>query len=604
MIFLSPWGLLGLIAVPMILLLYILKQKREKQTVSSLILWRRVLDDMQARTPWQKLRKNLLLFLQIAAALLLVLVLAGLALKTGKTSGESYILAVDCSLSMSSTDTLPSRFDAAVKDAVRFAEDLPADSRISVVSLGREANVLLYNSTSMDEAVQSLQSIRPTNSWLDKSGGEEILLSLKKQDAAAQIVLFGDNPLRVGNETVQFSNYRKENDNAALIRFTHTVAQNRISGMSIVRNQSGVDRELAVSLYGDDRFLDSQRVTVPANQTQTIWWQDIPVDVATLRCVIDTPDSLMPDNTAWDAVSREQTTGVLIVSEGNIFLDKVFSLMEGVEVVRTLPEDMQAYQGYDLYILDGVIPDKLPADGHIIIFNPPPGNRLIPVGDWMDLPEIRPVENPIFRYLDNFNFSIARTRIMEEPEWAENILESNGNPIIMEGQLDKTRLLVFGFNLYETDLPLRSEFPILMSNILSEYAPGRSLDISGLLTGDTATFRLDPEASGADIVYPDESRLSIAPPFPPEEFDDTMVPGIYRLEQTKQDETADTDFAVNLPDEWLMENTADTTPDQDVQSGFAVPIKNKVYPLAWPILLLILMLLSVEWWYYANRHYV
>ena len=41
MTFLLPWGLLGLVAIPLILLLYILKQKREKLTVSSLVLWRK-----------------------------------------------------------------------------------------------------------------------------------------------------------------------------------------------------------------------------------------------------------------------------------------------------------------------------------------------------------------------------------------------------------------------------------------------------------------------------------------------------------------------------------------------------------------------------------
>ena len=81
MTFVTPWGLIGLIAVPLIIILYIMKQKREKVIVSSHVLWQKVLRDMQAATPWQKLRKPLM-FLQLLCAVLIVLALAGMALES------------------------------------------------------------------------------------------------------------------------------------------------------------------------------------------------------------------------------------------------------------------------------------------------------------------------------------------------------------------------------------------------------------------------------------------------------------------------------------------------------------------------------------------
>jgi len=59
-----------------IVLMYVLKLRRRKKDLSSVLLWRRSLDDVQANTPWQHLRPNLLLLLQLLALFVLVVVLA------------------------------------------------------------------------------------------------------------------------------------------------------------------------------------------------------------------------------------------------------------------------------------------------------------------------------------------------------------------------------------------------------------------------------------------------------------------------------------------------------------------------------------------------
>jgi Ca-activated chloride channel family protein len=143
--FVTPWGLIGLIAVPLIIILYIMKQKREKVIVSSHVLWQKVLRDMQAATPWQKLRKNLLMFLQLLCAVLIVLALAGMALESGTHTSQPVIIAIDSSLSMSSTDVKPTRLDAAKKDAQKYAAELPPGTPVTVVSLSREPECFLYD---------------------------------------------------------------------------------------------------------------------------------------------------------------------------------------------------------------------------------------------------------------------------------------------------------------------------------------------------------------------------------------------------------------------------------------------------------------------------
>lgn len=602
MFFSTPYGFIGLLAVPLIILLYILKQKREKVTVPSLILWSRVLSDMQARTPWQKLQRNLLLFLQIMVCLLIVLALSGFSLQLGSDKSHSVIVVIDNSLSMASIDIKPTRLAAAKKDAVKFIDDLPSNSQVSVVSIGREANVLIYSSTSKDEIKKSIESIRESTGYVDVEKAEELVLSLKTQAPDTRIVLFSDTPYRFGNEQIQFSEYKKQTDNVAVTGFTHTKTGEKITAMSVIRNQGNNEVEIDVSLYGDGRFLDSKWVTIPGNQTKTIWWDKIPSDIKTMKVSIENEDILPDDNNAYEVVPSEEDVKVLLVTDGNIFLEKVFSLIEGVELVRTSPGEM-VYEGYDLYIFDGMVPGKLPGDGNILIFSPAP-NSLFPVGEWMDTPEVRMSNHAIFKYLNKLTFSVGRTRILEKPEWAEIIMEYNGNPIIMEGHVENSRVLVFGFDLFDTDLPLRTEFPILISNIVNEYAPPRGTIVQRLFTGDAAQFRLNPDTLRAYVHTPDGRRLSIAPPIPAEPFLDTGEPGIYSLEQVKDGGNLITFFDVNIPDEWLMEKESYGSTGVDIEYKTSIPLQKSAFKLTLPLLAMAVAILLFEWWYYANRNYV
>ena len=84
---------MALLAVPVIILLYLLKQKHEDYIIPSLYLWESALQDIEASAPWQKLRKNILMFLQILAVILLALILSEPLLKSSK-NGE-FVIVID-----------------------------------------------------------------------------------------------------------------------------------------------------------------------------------------------------------------------------------------------------------------------------------------------------------------------------------------------------------------------------------------------------------------------------------------------------------------------------------------------------------------------------
>src|SRR5579871_4783003 len=129
MSFLAPTALiLGALAVP-IILMYMLRLRRREVQVSSTMLWQQILRDREANAPWQKLKRNLLLLLQllILAALVIALARPFIAVPT-VTTGRIAIL-VDASASMNATDVQPSRFEAAKEQANGIVNTLgPQDS--------------------------------------------------------------------------------------------------------------------------------------------------------------------------------------------------------------------------------------------------------------------------------------------------------------------------------------------------------------------------------------------------------------------------------------------------------------------------------------------
>src|SRR6516165_821059 len=118
--FFSPLGLAAwftLVGVPVaIIALYFLKLRRRPVRVPSTILWRRSLEDLHVNSLFQRLRRNLLLFLQLLAVALAMLALAGPRMKGSTDQGQRFVLLIDCSASMLATDAEPSRL-AKAKEA-------------------------------------------------------------------------------------------------------------------------------------------------------------------------------------------------------------------------------------------------------------------------------------------------------------------------------------------------------------------------------------------------------------------------------------------------------------------------------------------------------
>src|SRR6187397_889373 len=123
--FTTPLALLGLLFVPVVIAMYLLKLRRDEAVVPSTLLWTRLVSDVEANAPWQKLRRSLLLLLQLLLVLILALLAARPFLERPAGLAGDIVLIVDTSASMAATDVLPNRLEVAKQVAIDALKDLP-----------------------------------------------------------------------------------------------------------------------------------------------------------------------------------------------------------------------------------------------------------------------------------------------------------------------------------------------------------------------------------------------------------------------------------------------------------------------------------------------
>src|SRR5438093_13654714 len=120
--FLAPIAFAFAATIPVVIVFYLLKRKRMVKLVSSTLLWQRFLADTQASAPFQKLRRNWLLLLQILLLLLAVFALARPFFSGQVKQSRLRVLILDGSASMQASDERPARFQKASSEAPKWAD--------------------------------------------------------------------------------------------------------------------------------------------------------------------------------------------------------------------------------------------------------------------------------------------------------------------------------------------------------------------------------------------------------------------------------------------------------------------------------------------------
>ncbi len=615
MSFLAPLALLfALLALP-ILVLYMLKLRRREVEVSSVMLWQLLMRDREANAPWQKLRRNLLLLLQLLLLTLLVLALARPFFVVPTIARGTVIVLLDASASMNATDIEDgqTRFEAARASVRQLIDGLDNTSRMSLIVAGRQPEVLVSATADKEALRAALARANVTQGPADWEAAFALASGAVRAGRVDEstIVILSDGglpddlPPLPGN--VRYVPIGVSADNLAIEALSLRPAGKGVQLFARVANYGEADRTVILSISANGQLFNARRVSVQTGRSADVILPDLPDAPAAYQAKLSLPasaddagpvDALPLDDTAYAVYQPPASGRVLLLSPGNLFLEQMLTALPGLQPFRALPGAPLPTDPFDLYVLDGITDtEKIPlAD---LLWVNPISSTLFAAGEvFTHTKLLRVAENdPLTRFVDWSGVNVLQARRVQAPTWARVLVEAEGGPLVFAGQVGGRRVAVLTFRLQDSDLPLQLAYPILMANLIEYLAPAQQFSApDGLRPGETLTIKPRSGESAIAIDDPDGVRYQAPTTEAGVLFVNTDKLGLYTV---VSNQSVIGQFAVNL----FNPAESDIKPAASIRVGrsdVAATAREEPGQLEiWPWLAaLALALLLLEWWVY------
>lgn len=601
------WPLALLVLIPGIILLYMLKQKAKEYPFSSSMLWREIYNNIEATKPWEKLKKNLLMYLQILSVLLLIFALMAPYLKHGGRRFDNVVLVIDTSASMKVRyNEDRTRLEEAIERACDYVDSLSETAQVTLLTSNQEAGIVKSNVSDKSEIRKALKEIIATDLSGDTSAAVSVVQSMVNQWEQYDAVFFTDTPIELGSLEAQVINLYTDYQNLSMDYVSYGTEYDEAGNASLtvigkITNDTDADVITDVNLYGDDTLLMVQSVQIPAGGSQIFYFQQVNFAGNVLMAEINNKDDLIADNQAYAALRGEGQKRVLLVTNDNMFLEKAIINIAWVDLYKT--NQLSAVgkdESFDLYIFDGMVPDTLPEQGNVIYINPPSGND-ITVSRSITNVSLEFLETELTQYVSGFTFGASEASELERPIWADNFISSGTGCVGYFGIYGGRRVAVLGFDIHYSDLALQAEFPILISNLMDYMMVSGMVAEEYYETGDKIVFNGNLNGSDILVQNPDGISTSLPAAVATNAYTDTWRAGVYSVSQTVKEEEKKELFVVRFPVEQeshqngeLAEENETVGEDEKNLSG-GRDLRNL-------IVLLILLVLAAEWWVYVRQH--
>lgn len=555
MSFLYPLGFLGLLALPIIIIIYLLRSKYKSKEVSSTFIWKRSLKYVKRRIPLNFIM-SLILILQILTVIVATFAITRPRIKPLET--EEKIIIIDASASMLAENDGTTRFEYAKSLIEEEAEKIGANHQITLIIANEKPTTHLRRGTDKGELLTALKSLECTRSTANVAGALKLAGEILNENAGAQIQLYTDKEY-LDSDGVEIIDCKRDGEwNAGVIAFED---DERIEGTEFIATVGnyGLDSGFSVKLLIDGRVVGQKTIEMKSNETKIIRFthsssesvadNEIRIRLTnpiesyeTATVQLNTSDSFEYDD-SFSIYPREKINPkILYVSKyvvddngkkscPNSFLYRAF-LAVGYSIdssnMYAKLKDAPELKGYDLYIFEGVeVTRELPTDGAVWLL----GNRNMPEGSGIVIDTVKQANSGKVGYkfeqtlsldvvseiVKNVDFTPMKIGSLAidasvasyypilsmgdfRPVYtAKNDALGVSHDIFVAGNIGSVRMIVTSFDVGESSLgAFVSDFPLLIKNMVTYSIPNPMPDRSAPV-GSTVSFNFP--AGATNIVY-------------------------------------------------------------------------------------------------------
>jgi uncharacterized membrane protein len=609
MSFMSPlaFALVGL-TLPLVLL-YFLKVRRRERRIPSLLLWDTAKRDREASAFFQRLQRDPLIILQILALLMLATALARPAVTVMGHGARKVVVVLDTSASMKARDVGPSRFARAQAEAAGQVTRLGEGAEVMVIESGIQPKVAAALGRDRDRALGAIASAQARDLPNRLAEAVRTARALVAGDQSAEIYVFTDGVGPLADEAelkdprIRWMGVGRAGRNVGItnlaVRKNYYGAFDYQAFVSLV-NYTPETQDFAFSLDLDDKPIAEKSVTLEPNVRRSVVLPFSHTGGGTVSARLRINDDLSADNAAYAVLPPARKIKVVLVSAGNLFLEKVLRTDPQVEVEVKAPDQYQGGMAEaDVVVLDSVHVPRV-GPGRFVFVNAVPGDVPIEVMGRLERPTIMDWDRShlVLRHVDLAKVVIEDALRVRPLAAGRALVEATGGPLIYALEEQDRKAILIGFDLFKTDFPLRVAFPLILSNGLRWLHPSGADQASlQFAAGQPVLLPVPHGVATATVTTPSGRSVKAQITRGAVSFSETDEVGVYSLSTPK----GETKIAVNLMDADESNLAPRPLPAAAAAGAMAtvpVPIQRELWPM---FVLLGLALLLVEGLLYWRR---
>lgn len=539
MSFLSPLAALlaAALTLPPLVALYLLKRRRREVVIASTLLWRSVLRELEVNAPMQKLRRNLLLFLQLLVLLALLLAFAGPVVSGEALGGRRVVILVDRSASMNGPAEAGTRLEAAR----RRAESLIAaagEGGAMVVSFDDAARVVAPLTTDRAALGEAVAGIGPSERPGRIEPAFELLRPLTgggegEEGPPTTVFIVSDGGFadadraRLPDAELHYLPVGVAAPNAGIAAFEarrHWEDPRRVELMARLVHVGPAPLETVLRLAVDGKERARRRVRLaPAGPGDALAERMVSFELemaggGLLELEMQDGGALAADDRAALVLGRPSELRVLLVTGGNPFLERAIEASGPERLEVTGPDGWakrsadEVRAGFDVVVFDGYRPETVPPVPSLSLGAAPPIEGLEQVA-WDDsAPRVQRVldwdrDHPVMREVALDHLVIEKPGRLRLPPDARPLAMGGSGPLMAEVAAGSNRHLVSAFDVFSSNWPMQVSFSIFVAASLETLGLGGRERGSGMSFATGAAASVPVAGDRERVVFEGPVRL-------------------------------------------------------------------------------------------------
>ena len=538
--FLSPTSLLlfGL-AIP-IVALYILRLRRRREPVSTLMFWEELFRERQTTSLFQRLKHLLSLLLQLLFLTLLVLSIARPQFAFITKSARQLVLIIDQSASMNAIEEDTdgrTRLAVAKESALRSVDGLRFMDEMTIISSHTRPIIHIPFTNHQKSLRAAIHAIQPTDISTNLEPAYDLAYAIAQTKPNPEIVIFSDFQsvseellAKLKSEPEQETDTEaptpevkrhlirigKANDNVGITKFrVRKSLVNAFDYQTLLRvvNASEEEKKFNVELYFDENLFDVRPYTLAPGESKSEIFSNFAFEGGKLKAVLDIQDPLASDNIAYATLPKRDLIPVLLVTAENPFLQKALAVDEQIQLTVLTPTEYETdfmrrgevsspeeTKDYQVVIFDRYSPPTL-GDGNYMFIYPPAvdasetPNRELKwnIGAALETPIITDWErtHPILQHVHLENVQIGTAYQVTPPSTAQVLARSFESPVLFIDVQPNRKVVFAAINILESDLPLRIAFPVIIANTIQWFQQRSEILEYHLHTGEVLKQQIE-----------------------------------------------------------------------------------------------------------------